>query len=342
MARRCLDTFVRQWALAALEPAALELSLEAAQHLARERADLLRLWQQRRERAAYEADRAGRQYRLVEPENRLVARQLERDWEAKLAAQQQLEEEYQRFLRQQPRGLTATEQEAIHRLAADIPALWAAPTTTMAERKEILRQIVQRVVVDAHGASERVRVVIEWVGGAHTEGEVIRPVARLEQLSYYPRLCERVRVLAAQGLSTATIAARLNAEGYRPPKRREQFRTPGVQDLLRRLGIRHPRAEFRAKQPPPALGEHEWWLADLAHMISMPPVTLYNWIQRGWVRARQADPPPHRWILWADAAAIEHLRERAQRPAGYYTRRLWINDGGPPGDRNAEVRPASH
>lgn len=65
VAGRCLDTFVQRWVLAALAPAALELSLEAAQHLERERTDLLRLWQQRRERAAYEADRAGRQYRLV-------------------------------------------------------------------------------------------------------------------------------------------------------------------------------------------------------------------------------------------------------------------------------------
>lgn len=185
------------------------------------------------------------------------------------------------------------------------------------------------------------RVVIEWVGGAHTDGEVIRPVARLEQLSYYPRLCERVQILAAQALSTTEIAARLNAEGYRPPKRREQFRAPGVQDLLRRLGIRHPRAEFRAKQPPPERSEQEWWLADLAHTIGMPPVTLYNWIRRGWVRARQAEPPPHRWILWADAAEVERLRERARRPAGYYTRRLWIDDAAPPGDRKAQARPAS-
>src|SRR5262249_46152507 len=135
VAGRCLDTFIRRWVLTALEPAALELSLEAAQHVERERADLRRLWEQRRERAAYAADRAGRQYRLVEPENRLVARQLERDWEAKLTAQQQLEEEYQRFLRQQPRVLTTAEQEAIRRLAVRIPALWGAATTTIAERK---------------------------------------------------------------------------------------------------------------------------------------------------------------------------------------------------------------
>src|SRR5205085_10478790 len=98
-----LDAFVSQQVLAALEPATLELSLAATEQLEQERAELEQLWQQRRERAAYEADRAARQYHAVEPENRLVARTLEHHWEGKLAAQQQLEEAYHRFLREQPR-----------------------------------------------------------------------------------------------------------------------------------------------------------------------------------------------------------------------------------------------
>jgi hypothetical protein len=103
-----------------------------------------------------------------------------------------------------------------------------------------------------------------------------------------------------------------------------------VQDLLRRLGVRHPRAEFCSKRPAPALGEHEWWLTDLAQALGMPPVTLYSWLRRGWVRARREEQAPQRWILWADAAEVERLRERAQRPAGYYTRRLWLDDGAAP------------
>lgn len=152
-----------QQVLAALEPAALELSLTAAQQLERERADLEHLWQQRRERAAYSAERAGRQYRLAEPETRLVVRQLEREWEERLV-----------------------EQEAIRQLAAAIPALWQAPTTRAAERKEILRQVLQRVVVTTQGATEQVQIRLEWVGGTVTAESLSRPVARLEQLSYYP------------------------------------------------------------------------------------------------------------------------------------------------------------
>lgn len=326
-----LDQFVSQQVLHALEPAALDLSLEAASHLERERDDLAKLWQQRLERARYEAERAARQYRLVEPENRLVARQLERDWEGKLSFQQNLEEEHHRFERSQPRLLSAEERESIRRLAEDIPALWAAPTTTDLERKEIVRQVVARVVVDAQGESERVGVAIEWVGGVRTEGVMVRPVARFEQLSYFGKLCERISELAAEGLTPSVIAERLNAEGYRPPKRRESFDGPGVLDLMRRLGIAG--SGFRRQVRRVSLGRDEWYLADLAREIPMPVVTLFDWVRRAWVRAEQQEEAPRRWVAWADEAEIERLRERHRRPKGYYTRRLWVDsdrgsDGG--------------
>ncbi len=260
-----LAQYVRAQVLAALEPAALALSLEAATHLEQERADLDRLWQQRLERAAYEAERAGRQYRLAEPENRLVVRQLEREWEERLATQQQLEEDYHRFLRDQPRLLSEAERAAIRQLATDIPALWDAPTTTVAERKEILRQVVAQVVVDAQGSSEQVAVTIAWVGGTETAGVLIRPVARLDQLSYYPQLCDRVRSLVAAGLGAEAIAAHLNREGYRPPKRREQFGRQGVLDLLHRLGLRTAGTRTPHRDE---LAADEWWVAELAQRMA--------------------------------------------------------------------------
>ena len=323
LAGLCLDQFVSHQVLAALEPAALELSFEAAQHLERERAELERVWQQRLERAAYDVERARRQYQLVEPENRLVARQLEREWEEKLRTQQHLQEDYERFTHTQPRLLSAAERVAIRQLAADIPALWHAATTTAAERKEILRQVLTRVMVDVHGESERVHVRLEWVGGTATEGELIRPVARWEQLSYYPQVCQRVITLAAEGLTAAAIAAQLNAEGYRPPKRRERFGQAGILGLLQRLGQGKERSHAQGRE---GLGPHEWWLPELARTIGMPAITLHSWLRRGWVTGRQPEQVPRHWILWADAAEVERLRQRHQRPRGYYTRRLWIEE----------------
>ncbi len=188
----------------------------AAERVEQERATLTQLWEQRRERAAYEVERAARQYQVVEPENRLVARTLERAWEEKLQAQQTLEEEYHRFLQQQPRVLTAEERDAIRQLAADIPALWNAPTTTDADRKEILRQVVERVEVEAQGKSEQVRVRITWAGGGQTEGMLVRPIARYTDRSDYARLCARVQELTAAGWSLEAIARQLAADGFPP------------------------------------------------------------------------------------------------------------------------------
>lgn len=315
-----LDAFVSEQGLGALEPAALELSLEASTHLEQERADLERLWPQKVERATYEAERAGRQDHLVEPENRLVARQLERDWEEKLAARLQVEDEQRRFRETQPRVLTTTEREAIRQPAANIPTLWHASTTTMADRKEIVRHVVERVVVAVQGESEHVRVTIDWIGGGRTEAEIVRPVARLEQLSSYPDLCARARQLATEGLPAGAIAEQLNMEGYRPPKRREHFGPQGVLDLLQSLGGCTKRSRRRQALD---LDEHEWGLRELAQEIGMPHVTLYNWLYRGWVRARREEQEPRRWILWADAAEGARLRQRHQRSVGEEAHCQW-------------------
>ncbi|MEM8717342.1 MAG: recombinase family protein, partial [Cyanobacteria bacterium P01_G01_bin.4] len=160
-----LDRAVTQQVLKALKPATLDLSLAAAAHFEQEQAELEGWWKTRLERAEFEAQRAARHYQLVEPENRLVARQLAREWEEKLQAQQQLREEYDRYVHHRAKALTDAEREAIRQLATDIPALWSAPTTTDAQRKQIVRQVIDRIVVEVEGKSEKVRLAIEWAGG---------------------------------------------------------------------------------------------------------------------------------------------------------------------------------
>ena len=320
-----VDRFVSARVLEAVEPAALELSLEAAKHLEQEREGLTRVWRQRSERAAYEVDLAQRQYRLVEPENRLVVRQLERAWEEKLTAQKGLQEERERFERKQPHVIAEAERQAIRTLAADIPALWWAATTTDADRKEILRQVVERVVIDAQGKTERVHVTIHWVGGTQTKAEMIRPIADISQLSYYPQLCERVRTLAGEGLEASEIAKRLNAEGLRPPRCREGFGRESIQLLVRALSPNQRRSRSKNRE---GLGEHEWWLPELVRKIPMPDGTLHTWIARGWVKARRQGGSSGRWILWADDDELGRLRERSQQPRGFYARRYHWAYGG--------------
>ena len=153
---------------------------------------------------------------------------------------------------------------------------------------------------------------------------MIRPVGKMEHLSYYPALCERVRSLAMRGMSTPTIAQRLNEEGYRPPKRQEGFDRQIVQDLMRRLGLSRRRPRSKGRE---GLAQHEWWLWELAKEIGgMPEATLYGWLRRGWVKARQQQQEPRHWIVWADEAELERLRQLRARPAGYYVRRLWVGE----------------
>src|SRR4051794_19455959 len=206
LAGRLLDDLVATQVLAALEPAALELSLAAADDLQQERARLHRVRQQELERARYEADRARRQYDAVEPENRLVARELERRWEEALKEQRRLEEEYARFCRSQPSGLSTAEREQIRSLAQDLPALWQAPGTTAADRQRIVRLLIEEVVVAVQGDSERVEVAIRWAGGCWSRHELVRPVRRYEQLADYGRLLTRIDELRKTGLTLAQVA----------------------------------------------------------------------------------------------------------------------------------------
>jgi hypothetical protein len=120
---------------------------------------------------------------LVEPEHRLVARHLAKDWEDKRTAQRQLQEDDQRFLHVQSQALSHAQREAIKQLARNIPALWQAPTTTGADRKAMIRQIVQWVIVRAEGVSERLHITLQWVGGGTTAGITTRPMSRTEHLS---------------------------------------------------------------------------------------------------------------------------------------------------------------
>src|SRR5207302_4802909 len=139
-----LDALVARQILAAVAPAALEASLSAVEDIERERAELHRHWQLRCERARYEAERAARQYHACEPENRLVARELERRWEAALQQKRRLDDEYDRFVRMAPAELSAEAVAAIRGLAADLPAVWAAATTTPADRQRVARLLLDR------------------------------------------------------------------------------------------------------------------------------------------------------------------------------------------------------
>jgi DNA invertase Pin-like site-specific DNA recombinase len=315
----CLDEYIAQAVLQALTPAALEVTIVAVTQMEQDRSELHQLWQQRLERATWEAERAGRHYRLTEPENRLVARQLGQEWETKLKSQQQLQEEYERFCHHQPKQLSDEEKQQIRAIADNLPALWNATTTTSAQRKDIIRQVIQTIQVNVQGESEKVDVTVQWWGGATTQTQLVRPVAKWTQLSHYPQLCQRLEQLCQQEKSPDEITQILNQEGFHSPKRRQTLNVEEMRRLMRRLGLR-----TQTDRPPQlVLAADEWRLADLANHLEMPSTTLHRWIQNGWVKARQTPEKPHYWIVWADATELERLKRYRQIPVSETLRQRW-------------------
>lgn len=146
----------------------------------------------------------------------------------------------------------------------------------------------------------------------------------MEYLSYYPQLRERLREFVAEGFSTAEIAEALHREGMRPPKHAERFSRQAVGDLLRRLGLRPVRSRGRRNFSEPAPKEHEWWLSDLARALEMPAGTLHGWIRRGWVEAYQ-QRSSGRWIIQADEAEVERLRQLRSLPMGHHDHHRWLD-----------------
>ena len=157
--------------LEALAPDKIALALAALEALEEEYAALKRQRELHLERLRYEAQRAERQYNAVEPENRLVARTLEKGWEEKLRALENAEQEYQIWVEQQRLELTATDRQDIIALGADLPQVWRAPSTTAADRKQILRFLVKEVIVDQKRVHGKVWFQINWQTGAISELE---------------------------------------------------------------------------------------------------------------------------------------------------------------------------
>jgi DNA invertase Pin-like site-specific DNA recombinase len=308
-----LEEWIAGQLLAAVQPAALEASLAAVAGVKQQRAELQRQWRLRRERAAIAVDRAARQYQACEPENRLVARELERRWEEALKEQRQRNDEYERFVRSAPAELSDSALSSIRSLAADLPAVWSAATTTPADRQRVARLLLERVVVTVDRASERVDVELHWVGGPVRLHTITRAVARYSQQSDYQRLVARLRELCTGRRNSAAIARQLNEEGFHPPKRTRQFTGETVRRLTVHLGLlRRQRHGSTA-----GLADDEYRPMGLARRLRISRDTVRRWLRAGWLSLRRDDDGHN--VIWADAGELRRLRELHDLP------RTWAN-----------------
>ncbi len=232
---------------------------------------------------------------------------MERRWDEPLRALQLLEAEFDRFTRTQPRAPDEGARERIRRLAEEAPALWRASTTTAADRPQVVRLLVDRVVLTVDPDDDRVAVRVEWAGGTVREQTIHREIRGYKNPQSWPRLSARLATLHGRGETPKAIAAILDQQGFRPPKRASRFTAGMVRRLLHELGLRE--RVSRSLASAAVLSPDERWLHDLARLLAVSPHTLHGWRKRGWMLARQIGGRGGPWAVWADP-------DRAGPPAG--------------------------
>jgi DNA invertase Pin-like site-specific DNA recombinase len=277
-----IDQAVANAFLQALTPASVEATQRALQQLEEDRDAGLSQWRLAVERARYEAERAERQYRAVEPENRLVARSLETEWDKRLRDLAAAEAELRRREQQRPRALNQEEQNKIRCLGNDLSKVWKASTTTDRDRKELLRTLLEEVIVTVNRPERCAHLTLRWRGGTLTELDLSLPHSQPRGLRTEEDTLSLLRRLAVH-YSDDVIAGILNRQG-RKTARGERFTAVHVGGLRRYRKI--PR--FQPPTEPPR-GE----LATIrrtAEILGINTSTVHRWLNDGFIAGEQITP----------------------------------------------------
>jgi DNA invertase Pin-like site-specific DNA recombinase len=284
-----VDPAVEALFFEAIQPARLEAALAAMDEIEAQRAQLAGQWQQRLERVRYEAELARRRYERVDPDNRLVAGELERRWEEKLQAWRRLQEEWQQAQARELAPLSEADKETIRRLAEDVPSLWHAETTTMQERKRLLRCLIEDVTLDAFSRPGHSILHVRWHTGTVTTIEVERPGSGRRKAV---EIIERVRELA-QHHPDDQIADILNAEGVTNALGQEW-------NLGRVRSVRYKNDIATAcpylKREPGPRGDGLISAKEAAEALGVSPFQIAEWYRFGWLVGHQRQVGSPLWI----------------------------------------------
>jgi DNA invertase Pin-like site-specific DNA recombinase len=268
--------------LEAITPGAIDAMRLSVEQLQSNHDASLSQWRLEVERTRYEAERAERRYRTVEPENRLVARGLENEWENRLRDLATAEMELRRREQQRPGTITPDQLKAIQRLGSDIRQVWDATTTTDRDRKELLRTLLEEVVLNLKRAEGRAHLTLRWRGGAITLLDI--PVPRFKPMG--PRTDEDTLSLLPR-LATLypdeVIAGILNRQG-RKTATGERFTANQVGSLRRYRDI--PRF-----QPPTTPPDGELVsIRKAAQILRMNTSSIHRWLADGFIAGEQVTP----------------------------------------------------
>jgi hypothetical protein len=268
--------------LEAVTPAAVEATLLTVQQLHTNHDAALAQRRLEIERLRYEAGRAERRYRTVDPENRLVARGLETEWENRLRELAAAEAELRQREQQQPRPFGPQQLQRIQTLGADLQQVWSATTTTDRDRKELLRTLLEEVIVDLQRAEQRTHLTLRWRGGATTALEVAVPRFRPSGPRTDEDTISLLRRLAAL-YPDEVIAGILNRQG-RKTATGERFTANQVGSLRRYRNI--PR--FQSPSVP-ADGELAT-IRQAAQLLGLNTSTIHRWLNDGFIAGEQVTP----------------------------------------------------
>jgi len=275
--RAVVESFLEAMAPAGLEAAIAAQSLGEAQDQ-----HALKQFSLQAERARYEAERAERRYRAVEPENRLVARTLETEWENKIRDQHSAEAELARKAQEQRLQLTDQQREQIRALGIDLKRVWDAPTTTDRDRKELLRSLLEEVKIDVLPEENKAHLVLRWKTTAVSELDVLWRCPRPAPIRTDEETIELLRRLAVHHPDTV-IAGVLNRQG-RKTARGEGFTANRVASLRHNWKI----PCYQAPTTPP---EGELLTVDAAaKQLGVAASTLLRWLNDGFIGGEQVTP----------------------------------------------------
>lgn len=267
-----VDALIARRLLEVVAPEEIALALAAADDVSDRRARASRAVELRIERARYDAARAERAFHACEPENRLVARSLESRWETKLHELTEAEAE----LAEQTKPAPEPSREQIEQLARDVPALWAAQSTSEKDRKRLLRALIADITITSQPTSRELSVGIRWRSGASEQHTIQRPTTRAEVTRTPQEAVDLTRRLAPDH-TNPQIAEQLNAAGLRSSTG-SAFAAEHVQWI-----------RWRHKIPYPATWAHdgELTVSQTAERLGVSDGTIYDWIKTGKLNSRR-------------------------------------------------------
>jgi DNA invertase Pin-like site-specific DNA recombinase len=273
-----IDDQVVRWFFEALSVAEINVAADALlaadqqsdQVLATRRQEVQRLW--------YDARLAERQYRHTDPENRLVAAELERRWEATLRDLKEAEDRLHQQEQQVPCwAIPADLLESLKEVGSNLPELWSQGLFSASQKKSLLRALIDKVVV-SRVCGDRIRTRVVWRGGATTSGDVPMRVASFGQLMGAKEMEEAILRLTRQGQTDEQIAQSLTTQGYRSP-RRDVVLTNTVRMIRLKHGV-----FIRDSQSHPHRVPGYLTVSQLADALQVPRNWFYDRIASGTIR----------------------------------------------------------